>query len=303
MTPASRRRLISIAALAIVMLLWSGNAIVGRALRDAVPPFTLAFLRWSGALAIVLPFAARRLAADRAALQRRWPIVLVLGITGVGCFNALLYTGLRHTGATNAMLLQAAIPALVLLADGVFFRLLPNSVQMAGVLLSVLGVATVVAGGRPSALLSLELGLGELLILGAVLAWAIYTSLLKLRPPVHPASFLAATFAIGAVAMAPLAWHEWQQGDVIRWSAAVFGGIIYVAVFPSVVAYALYNAAVADLGAVRAGQTITLMPLIGAVLSAATLGEPLMNFHYVGMALILLGILVGNAPLHPRALR
>lgn len=303
MSPAAKRQWLSFAALALVMLLWSGNAIVGRAVRDDVPPFTLAFIRWTGALAVVLPFAWRHVKADRAALVRHWKVVLALGLVGVAAFNGLLYLGLRHTTATNALLLQAAIPALVLLFDRSIFGLRPTPWQALGVTVSTLGVLAIITRGLPEALLGLQFGTGELLIFVAVLAWSLYTSLLKLRPGIHPLSFLIVTFAIAAAAMAPLAAHEWQQGERIVWGPLALGSMAYVALLPSAVAYGLYNAAVADLGAGRAGQAITLMPLLGALLAAVLLDEPLLGFHFLGMALILAGIVVSNLPGRTSSLR
>lgn len=276
------------------MLLWSGNSIVGRAVRDDVPPFTLALIRWIGALLVVLPFAWRHLVADRAALRRDWKIVLMLGLVGVAAFNGLLYSGLRHTTATNALLLQAAIPALVLLFDRSLFGIRATACQVLGVTVSTLGVLAIITRGLPETLLGLQFGTGEVMILAAVLAWSLYTSLLKLRPGIHPLSFLVATFAIATLAMAPLAAHEWQQGERIVWGPLALGSMAYVALLPSAVAYGLYNKAVADLGAGRAGQAITLMPLLGALLAAALLNEPLLGFHFAGMALILAGIVVSN---------
>lgn len=294
MAPGGGRQWLSFAALALVMLLWVGNSIVGRAVRDDVPPFTLAFVRWMGALIVVLPFAWRHLQTDGAALLRHWRIVLTLGLVGVAAFNGLLYSGLRHTTATNALLLQAGIPALVLLFDRTIFGLRATRWQVLGVTVSTLGVLAIITRGLPEALLGLHFGGGELLILAAVLAWSLYTSLLKLRPGIHPLSFLTATFVIAAVAMAPLAVHEWQQGERIVWGPLAFESMAYVALLPSAVAYGLYNAAVADLGAGRAGQAITLMPLLGALLAAALLDEPLLQFHFLGMVLILAGIVVAS---------
>jgi len=280
------------AMLALVMLLWAGNSIVGRAVRDDIPPFLLALLRWSGALLVILPFAARALVADRAAIARNWPVLLLLGLLGVAAFNAFLYSGLRFTTASNGMLLQAAIPALVLLVDFAIFRIRAGVGAILGVALSTLGVVIIVFQGRFDALSEIVFNRGDALILTAVLVWAFYTSLLRLRPALHASSFLAVTFAIGVVAMLPLAATEWTGIGAMRWSPRVFGAVLYVALLPSVVAYALFNTAVARLGPASAGQAITLMPLFGALLAAAILGEQLHGHHLVGMALILGGIVV-----------
>src|SRR5687768_15974910 len=107
--------------LALVMLLWAGNSIVGRAVREDIPPLFLALLRWTGALLVIIPFAARHVAEDRAAIARNWPMILLLGLLGVAAYNGFLYSGLRYTTASNGMLLGATIPALVLLVDFLIF--------------------------------------------------------------------------------------------------------------------------------------------------------------------------------------
>jgi drug/metabolite transporter (DMT)-like permease len=278
--------------LTIVALLWAGNAIVGRAARDLVPPFTLALVRWGGALILLLPFAWRRLIEDAATLRRCWWQTLLLGLLGVGAFNAFLYSGLRYTTATNALLMQAAIPPLILLLSWGMFRERSNWRQGAAAGLCLIGVIIIVVRGDPAVLYGLHIGIGDWLILIAALAWGLYTVLLRWRPLVHPSSFLAATFAVGVVAMAPLAALEIESDMRVVWNALSLGAFVYVATLPSLVAYLLFNRGVALIGAGRAGQFINLMPLFGAGLAILLLDEPLAAYHLVGMALILAGILV-----------
>lgn len=276
--------------LALVMLLWSGNSIVGRAVRDDIGPLTLAFVRWLGASLILLPFAWRHVARDRAVLLASWKIVLMLALFGVAAFNALLYSGLHYTSATNGLLLQAAIPAGVLLADRLIFGQRAPLWQKIGVLLSTLGVVIVVAKADIGLLAKLHLGIGDVLVLGGVVVWSLYTSLLRLKPLVHPLSLLLVTFGIAALCMAPLAAGEWLAGNRPRPGPGLYAACAYVAIFPSILAYLMFNAAVGRIGAGRAGQTISLMPLFGSLLAAALLGEQIHAYHLAGMALILGGI-------------
>lgn len=292
-SPAGGTDLWSYATLCIVILFWSGNFIVGRAVNGVIPPFTLALVRWSGALLILLPFAWSHLRSDRQQLLSHWKTVLLLGLTGVAAFNAFVYSGLQFTTASNGLLLQAAIPALVLLFSRLAFGERASALQIGGVTLSMLGVAVIVLRGDLAALARLTLNFGDFLVLCGVVSWSSYTTLLRLRPDCHPTSFLAATFVIGALAMAPLAAVEIMGGVRIPLRADVLGAFIYVALFPSLVAYVLYNAAVKNIGAAPAGQMITLMPPFGAGLAALLLGEALFRFHFVGMLLILGGIVLG----------
>lgn len=275
--------------LALVMLLWAGNAIVGRAVRDDIPPFSLALGRWTGALVFLLPLAWRKVRSDWATARKNWGKILLLGSVGVASFNAFLYSGLKSTTAANALLIQAGIPLLVLLFDWVLFRSRPVLVQMSGVVVSAVGVMTIVFRADWAALWSLSFGQGDALVVCAVVAWSLYTTLLRLRPPIHPLSFLALTFAVGAIAMLPLAIAEWQT-EAIRLTPRLVGGVAYVAILPSLVAYFLFNAAVAQIGAAAAGQTISLQPILGALLAVFLLGEELRSYHGAGMVLIVVGI-------------
>lgn len=282
------------AALALAMLFWSGNSIVGRAVRDDIPPFTLAFGRWTLALAILAPFALRHVAADWPVVRRQWRSIVLLGLAGVAAFNGFLYSGLHYTTASNGLLLQALIPALVLIVGTTIFRDRVSRAQVAGVLLSTLGVVVIVFRGNLGAIGQLSLGWGDVLIMCACVAWAIYTTCLRLRPTIHPLSFLFVTFGIGAVVMAPFSARELETAGT-AWGPHVVAAIAYVAVFPSLCAYMLYNDAVARLGPGAAGQTISLMPVFGSLLAAQILDEKLHGYHALGIAMILAGIVLAWA--------
>jgi drug/metabolite transporter (DMT)-like permease len=292
---ADSRQFRAFALLALVMVLWAGNSIVGRAVRHDVAPLTLAFVRWAGASAILLPFAWRGLRREWPAVRAAWKPIVLLGLLGVGAFNALLYSGLQYTTATNGLLLQAAIPACVVVFDRLFFGVRSPPLQNLGVVSSILGVAAIVFAGDPAQALRLHFGLGDVLILIAVVVWSLYTVLLRLKPAISAASFLATTFLIGALAMAPFFADDLISGERIAFTPGVIGAFAYVAVLPSIVSYFIFNSATETVGPARAGLAITLMPIFGAFLSAALLGEKLHRYHFVGMVLILLGIVLSLA--------
>lgn len=287
-SPNSARR--AYIFLALVMVMWAGNSIVGRAARDLAGPFTLSFVRWTIATLLVVPLAAGTLRTDWPEIRRGWKVILVLGVLGVATFNALLYKGLHYTTAANALLLQASIPALVLLAERIGFGVRASIGQVIGVAISTAGVVVIVARGDPGVLAALALGRGDVLILLAVVGWALYTVCLRLKPNISPASFLLCTFALGALAMAPMAFAEHEQGLRVVWGLPILATFVYIGVFPSVISFFMFNRATADLGPATAGQAITLMPVFGALLSALLLGETLQPYHWAGIGLVLAGI-------------
>jgi drug/metabolite transporter (DMT)-like permease len=285
--------------LALSALMWAGNSVVGRAARDDVPPMALAFWRWVAAALVLAPFAWPQLKRDRSALMKAWKPLLGLALFGLGGFSALLYAGLQTTTALNGVLLQAATPPLIFLCSFLLFRERASPAQLAGVAVSLLGVAVIVGQGDLAGLARLDLNGGDALVLVAVVFYALYSSLLRLRPDVHPLSFAFALFAISAVLAAPLYLGELASGRGIDPTPGAWAAIVYVVLFPSLTAYLFYNRGVELIGAGRAGQSIHLMPVFGAVLATAFLGESFRPFHAVGVGLIAVGI--GLASLRRRA--
>lgn len=291
--PDSRPLYRAYAMLALVMVLWAGNAIVGRAVRLDVPPLAFGFGRWLLATALLLPWSLPAIRREWPVVRRHWRPVVGLGVLGIALFNSLLYTGLHYSTASNAMLIQACVPAFVLVLNRVLFGDRAQPLQIGAVVLAAAGVAVIVFQGDLARALRLALGKGDLVILGSTVVWSLYTALLRLRPPVSPISFVGLTFAAGTLTLAPFAGAEWLAGARVHWSIGVFAAYGYVALLASIAAYFLFNAAAARAGSVVAGQAITLLPLFGAVLSALILGEPLHLYHLWGMALILAGAVVG----------
>jgi drug/metabolite transporter (DMT)-like permease len=274
------------------MLFWAGNSIVGRAVRNDIGPFTLAFLRWALAGLVIFPFAVGPLKKDWPAIINGWKALMLLGLLGVTAYNTILYSGLRRTTATNALLLQAAMPLMVVAFQRLLFGIRSPWGQLAGVSASVLGVLVIVFKGDPEMVLRMRFGIGDGLVLVAISLWALYTVLLRFKPPISPISLIATTFLVGVVTLAPFALWEGQVGPAVNWSQGIVAALIYVALLPSLAAFFMYNHAASILGSATVAQATTMMPLFGAFLSAVILGEKLHPFHFAGMTLILFGTII-----------
>jgi drug/metabolite transporter (DMT)-like permease len=287
--------------LVLTTLFWSGNMVIGRAIRDQVPPLSLAFWRWAIALALVLPLALPHLREQWPRLRQSWPAVCMLGLLGVGGYNTLAYIGLQYTPATNAVLLNSFIPIATITLSWIFLGKHLHGVEWLGVLLSFIGVATIVARGDFDSLAQLTLNIGDLWMLTAVFTWALYTIGLQWRPAgVNPMLLLAALTLVGLLALAPgYAW-EIAQGRTIQVSPGSLAAIAYTGIFPGFLGYVFYNRAVAEVGASKASLFIHLMPVFGTLLSAIFLDEIPQRYHYLGIGLIFTGIYLTTAALPRR---
>lgn len=277
--------------LVLTTLFWSGNFVLGRAVHTVFTPFSLSFWRWAVALVVLLPWVWSSLREQVPLLRRYWLILLLLSVLGVVNFNTFVYIGLQTTTATNALIMLSVTPVLIV---GLSFVLLRQTVtlwQIVGIVVSLLGVLIIISRGDTKALLAREVNSGDLWVLAAVGSWALYSVCLRWRPAdLKPLNFQATTILLGMLILTPLYGWDLAQGRTIAINPATVGTILYLALFPSILAYIFWNRAVAELGANRTGQFLHLMPAFGAVLSILFLGERLYNFHFVGIALIALGI-------------
>ena len=295
--------------LSVPPLLWAGNAVVGRIAIQSISPLWLNALRWAIALAILLPLGWRVFASPqrRAQLAARGPHLALLSLTGVGAYNALQYLALQTSTPLNVTLIAASSPVWMLGIGAAFYGERPRPAQLWGAVLSLVGVAVVLSRGSPAALLAVQLVPGDLLMLCAIASWCTYSWLLarppaRMRPPERPdwnwAEVLCIQMAPGllwATAFAGLG--EWLQpgAHAVVWSPSLLLALVYVGIFPSLVAYRLWGLGVAQAGPTVAAFFANLTPLFAALLGAAMLGEWPQAFHVLAFALIVAGIVVSSA--------
>jgi len=272
-------------------LFWASNWIIGRALHSDIPPMAMTFFRWLFAIMLLAPFAWPHLRRDWPVIRANWKTMLVLGAIGVGTHNGLAYLGLNFTTATNGVILNSFIPIMIITISWIFLHEKLAPMQVAGVLVSLGGVLTILSKGSLGTLLAFRLNIGDLFIILSMLLWAVYTIGLRWRPAgINLLSFLLVVAVIGDLCVVPLWIGEMAFGRFIVWSWSNAAALVGVALFSSVLAYILWNRGVEAVGANVAGLFVHLMPVFGVVLAWLFLGERLAPFHVAGIALILAGI-------------
>ncbi len=284
-------------------LLWAGNAVVGRLAVGSVPPLMLNFLRWAIAALILLPLGWRAL-RDVEAVAARWKYLLAAGLLGVGSYNALQYMALVTTTPINVTLIAASSPVWMLLVGALFYGEHPRRRQIVGAVLSLAGVLLVIARGDLATLARVQLVVGDLYVLVAIVAWAFYSWLLA-RPPASMsgaqrpdwdwAGFLLIQTLFGLLGAGTAAAGEAVITDAsIQWNGWVVAALLYVAIGPSVIAYRAWGLGVVQAGPALAAFFGNLTPVFAALMSAALLGEAPQWFHALAFALIVGGILVSS---------
>jgi drug/metabolite transporter (DMT)-like permease len=284
-------------------LLWAGNAIVGRLAVGSVPPLTLNFLRWLLAALILLPVGWTVLQRPQN-IWPRWRHLMVLGLLGVGTYNALQYLALVTTTPINVTLIAASSPVWMLAVGALLHGEHPRPMQIVGAVLSLAGVLLVIARGDVAALARVTFVAGDLYVLIAIVAWAFYSWMLarppaSMRAPARPAwnwaEFLLLQVLFGLLGAGAAAGAELAHGTApIVWNGWILAALLYVAVGPSIVAFRCWGLGVAAGGPTLAAFFGNLTPVFAALMSAALLGEPPQWFHALAFALIVAGIVVSS---------
>jgi drug/metabolite transporter (DMT)-like permease len=280
--------------LSITAMCWAGNAIVGRLAAGHIPPVTLSFLRWSLAFIIILPFAWKHLARDWPAIRGRLGLMILLSVTGIGGFNTLQYWALEHTQALNTLLLQSGGPLFVATWSLLLLGVRLTLAQAGGIVVSLIGVLVILLHGDLTTLSNIEFNKGDLIFTVALVIFGLYSVLSLKRPAMHALSFVAFTFGAGAACLIPLLIWELYARPVMVIDAANLLKVLYVAVFPSTIAYLCYNRGVQLIGANRAAPFFHVIPVFGTIMSIVFLDEHPQAFHFIGFALVLTGVFVAS---------
>jgi drug/metabolite transporter (DMT)-like permease len=289
----------TIVLLTIPPLLWAGNAIVGRLVREAVPPMTLNLLRWAIALAILLPLGRAAFKEGSGALKN-WRRYALLGLLGIGMYNSLQYLALQSSTPINVTLVASGMPVWMMLVGRFFFKVPLRRWQVAGAALSIVGVLVVLCRGDIHQLLGLRLVAGDLYMILATIAWSFYSWML-LQPQDSPrlrsdwAAFLATQVMYGLLWSSLFTGVEWRLGaPAIAWSGTLAAALLFVAAGPAVLAYALWGAGIRRAGPGIGAFFVNLTPLFAALLSSSFLGELPHAYHVLAFALIVGGIVVSS---------
>jgi drug/metabolite transporter (DMT)-like permease len=281
-------------ALALSTLFWSGNFIVGRALRD-VPALTLNFWRWLLAFLILLPFTWRIILRERRHIIRHSPFLVFQALTGIAGFHICVYLALQQTAAINALLFFSTSPLIILFGSRLIHRTPVSRMQIASIVVSLCGVLIILTRGQWELLRAFRFNRGDLWMLLAVTLWSTYSVMLKRKPDnLAPIVLLDGAVLYSIIMMAPFYLLAAPQPAGFHFTSPLLAGLLYISLFASVIAYFLWNYGVAQLGPNKAGVYLNLMPLYGALLSVVFLNESLHGYHLLGAFFISGGIMLSQ---------
>ena len=282
--------------LVLATLFWAGNFIVGKAaFVENIPPMSLVFLRWSLVWLILLPFTYKEILKHKDVILKNLPLLFFLALTSVGLFNSFTYLALVYTQVINASLFNTAIPAMIILLCFLFKIEKTNRFQIMGLILSVIGILSIITKLDLNILLSLNFNKGDIIMIGGVITWGLYSSFLKKKKFTLPLLTLVHILCtLGLLFILPQFLFEVSRGQIINFDINLGYILIYLALFPSIGSYYCWAGAVSIIGANRSGIFLSLIPLFSTILAIIFFEEKFYFFHFIGSVLIVLGLFLSN---------
>jgi drug/metabolite transporter (DMT)-like permease len=282
--------------LVLASLCWSGNFIVGKfATLFEIPPLTLNTFRWISVWLILIPFTFKEIYKNLAYIKKNLLTIAFMGVITISTFNSVVYFALNYTQVINAVLVLAIIPAVTIVLSALMKVEKSNIFQIFGLILSIIGVGSIISNGDVQRIVSLSFNNGDLWMLVCVLSWALYSTLLKKNKfKLSQFSLIQIMVSVGVIFLIPQYFYEQSIGLELNFNKAFFLILFYVVVFPAIVAYYCWQKGVEIIGPNRATMFIQLMPLFSAVMAIIIFKEKFELYHFVGATFIVSGIYLSN---------
>jgi len=278
--------------LVLCVLFWSGNFILGRFIKDDITPLEMAFFRWLFVLIIISPILIIRYKKIYKVFKANALILIILAAFGITIFNTILYVGLTMTTATNALIINSSIPILILVLSYFILKQKITSNQIFGIILSTTGVIYLILQGNINNILSLEFNQGDLWVIMSSVSWALYSTIVKLKPKgLNDFEFFSTIVFLGFFMLLPIYLYQGydlaHEINLVKENYLIFG---YVSIFASSLSYYFWHYGIHHIGAAKTSQFTHLMPVFGAILAYIFLDERLQFYHIIGVILIAIGI-------------
>ena len=286
--------------LVLATLFWSGNFIVGKfATLFQIPPLSLNVFRWVSVWLILMPFTYKEIQNNLPNIKKNWLVISFMGIITISTFNSVVYFALNYTQVINAVLVLAAIPAATIFFSSMMNIEKTNIFQLFGLILSIIGIGSIISSGSIQKIISLSFNKGDLWMLVCVITWALYSTLLKKNKfEFSQFSLIQLMVSAGILFLIPQFFYEKSIGLELNYNKAFFLILFYVVVFPAIAAYYCWQKGVEIIGPNRATMFIQLMPLFSAVMAIIIFNEKFEMYHFIGASFIVLGIYLSNRKLN-----
>ncbi len=281
----------------ITTIIWSGNFIIARGVFEEIPPISLAFCRWSLASVIIFFLGIKKFMAEKEVVLKNRKYLFWVSFTGITLFNTFIYIAGHYTSAINLALIgTTSSPVFAIIISAIFLKEAITPLRIAGLLLCIAGIVTLLSKGSLETLLAFRFSPGDAWILASAFVFSIYTVLVRRKPAgISAVTFLFCIFITGSLLLLPAFLVEQAVTKPIQWSGHLVGSILYLGIGASVISYFCWNAAIARIGSVRTALFGNLIPVFSTLEAVWLLDEKITLIHLVSGVLVITGLVIANS--------
>ena len=274
----------------LCLAFWASNVVAARLAAGNASPMVLGSMRWFVSSAIMLPIVWRQIVEHKQLIRENWIYLTLISLSGFSIYSLIFYAAGNFTSGVNISMLVATVPVFTIVIAWIFLRIPVGPVVITGVILTVLGAIVVASRGDLSVLRNLSFNKGDLLILAASILHASFTVGLRSRPPFPPMVFFTLLAVIALITSIPAVAVEVATGQFIWPTWLGIAILFYVGTFPTILSQSFYMRVIELIGPQRTSLFYNMVPIMGAMMSVAFLGEAFQLFHFMAFMLVLSGI-------------
>ncbi|MGX6443155.1 DMT family transporter [Neobacillus sp. K501] len=274
---------------------WGSAFIAGKVAVQSFEPATVAFLRFFGAALLLFPIMWLTEKNPKKPTLKDYGLFAVLGLTGIALYNICFFIATKHAPVIKSSLFIASNPVLIVLLSGLFLKEKITKNHIVGMVIALTGAAFVITDGHLLSLFQFGFEPIDLVLLGAVVSWALYSVVgkvvLKKFSSVESTTYAVAfgTIFLLPFASAETSWQEIIQADTSTWIA-----IAHMSIFVTVVSFIMYYYGIKEVGAAKASIFINVMPVSAVLMATFFLDETFTVAHGIGAAFVLTGVYIGT---------
>lgn len=276
-------------------LFWAGAFIAGKIGVEEFPPFSLAFFRFLVSTAIIFPIMIKYEKKDWRLKKSDFLNIIPLGMIGMFGYHALFFTALKYTTAINSSMIGATNPMITSILASLLIGEKLEIKRLGAILLAFFGVILTITNGNIEVVRSVSFNIGDIIMLIAVICWAVYSVISKkVMPKYSPLIITSYSFLVCLAALIPFVLMERPMTYLpyVTWRG--WASVVYMAVFASVIGYLVQQVSIKAIGPSKTMSFINLVPVFSIILSALILRERVTIIKLVSGAIIICGVVLNS---------
>ncbi|WP_236034848.1 DMT family transporter [Alkalihalobacterium elongatum] len=281
--------------LAVATSIWGSAFIAGKVAVESFEPATVAFFRFLGATLLLFPIMWM-MEKDRPKPSKKdWGMFALLGLTGIAIYNICFFLASKHAPVIKSSLFIASNPVLIVLLSGWFLKETITKRHIIGMCVALFGVVIIISNGHLLDLVRVGFEPIDLILIGAVISWALYSVLGKVVLGKYSA-IVSTTYAVffGTLFLLPFALYELTWSQIQDASIGVWASLLHMSIFVTVISFIMYYQGIKKVGAAKASIFINVMPVSAVIMATLFLGETFTFAHGIGAVFVLAGVYIGT---------